>query len=256
MNNFFKVLGCGSSLGSPWIDDYWGKCNRKNKKNKRSRCSAFLKFNNISVLIDASPDIKHQFLKNKIKNVDYVLFTHEHADQTAGIFELRPFYWKNKSRIPVYGSKRTIRALKKSHEYCFKYKDGYKPILKENYTKSSFFLKKLNKRINIKAFEVQHGQITSTAYIINKIAYLSDCNKIQNKDLSLLKNLNYLIIDCLKAEKHPSHFNLQESITLSKLLKPKVTLLTNLHTDLDYTKLKSVLPKNIIPAYDGITINL
>tara|TARA_B110000967_G_C18821107_1_gene528745 strand:+ start:421 stop:1191 length:771 start_codon:yes stop_codon:yes gene_type:complete len=256
MNNFFKILGCGSSLGSPWINNTWGKCNKLNKKNKRTRCSAFLRIDDISVLIDASPDIKDQFLKNELKELDYVLFTHEHADQTSGIFELRPFYWINKRRIPIYGSVRTIRELKKSHEYCFSHKNGYKPILKANHTKSNFILKKGGHKINVKSFEVQHGQITSTAYIINKIAYLSDCNKISDKDLPLLKNLNCLIIDCLKKEKHPSHFNMDESIELSKYLKPKKTILTNLHTDLDYNNLKTFLPKNIIPAYDGITINL
>ena len=118
MKNKFTILGCGSSLGSPWITSYTGKL-KNNSKNKRTRCCAHIQKGNLSVLIDTSPDIKYQFLRNKIKTLDSIIYTHEHADQTAGIFEMRPFYWKNKSKIPVYGSSRTIKALKKSYKFCF-----------------------------------------------------------------------------------------------------------------------------------------
>ena len=86
------ILGSGSSLGSPWINNSWGNCDKKNKFNRRTRCSAFITKGNLNVLIDTSPDIKEQFIKNKINDVDCVLYTHEHADQTSGIFELRPFF--------------------------------------------------------------------------------------------------------------------------------------------------------------------
>ena len=92
------ILGCGSSLGSPWISNYWGNCDKNNKFNQRTRCSVFIKKGNLSILIDTSPDIKEQFLKNKIRDLDCVLYTHEHADQTSGIFELRPFFWKYKKK--------------------------------------------------------------------------------------------------------------------------------------------------------------
>ena len=99
MKNKFTILGCGSSLGAPWITNYWGKLNKNNKKNIRTRCCAHIQYKNISILIDTSPDIKDQIKKNKIKNIDAVMYTHEHADQTVGIFELRPFFWKNKKKF-------------------------------------------------------------------------------------------------------------------------------------------------------------
>ena len=108
MKNTFTILGCGSSLGSPWITNYWSKLNKKDPKNVRTRCCAHFNYKGLSVLIDTSPDIRAQFLKNKINKVDAIMYTHEHADQTAGIFEMRPFFWKNKKKIPVYGSKKTI----------------------------------------------------------------------------------------------------------------------------------------------------
>ena len=129
------ILGCGSSLGSPWINNYWGNCDKKNKFNKRTRCSAFIKKGNLSILIDSSPDIKEQFIKNKINDLDCVLYTHEHSDQTSGIFELRPFFWKNKKKINIYADSRTLKALKKKYDYCFYGGQGYIPIMKPNLIK-------------------------------------------------------------------------------------------------------------------------
>ena len=97
--------------------------------------------------------------------------------------------------------------------------------------------------------------IKATGFIFDKIAYISDCNKISNKSLQKLKNLNFLIIDCLRKDKHPSHFNYDDALKLINLIKPKKSILTNLHVDLDYFKLKKKLPKNIIPAYDGLNFN-
>ena len=252
------ILGCGSSLGSPWINNYWGNCDSKNKFNRRTRCSAFIQRGNLSVLIDTSPDIKEQFIKNKIKDVDYVLYTHEHADQTSGIFELRPFcqFLKHKKIINIYANKRTLKELKKKYDFCFFGGEGYIPIIKDILIKKKFKISKGKTKISFETFEVQHGQITSIAYLFNKTAYISDCSGIEEKDLKKLKKLNYLIIDCLKFKRHSGHFNLAESLRISNYLKPKKTILTNLHTDLDYNFLKKNLPSNIVPAYDGMTLNL
>ncbi len=254
MKNKFTILGCGSSLGSPWITSYKGKL-KNDPKNIRTRCCAHIQRGNLSILIDTSPDIKQQFLKNKIYNLDTILYTHEHADQTSGIFEMRPFFWKNKSKVPIYGSKRTITALKKSYKYCFTQKHSYKPIMKANIIQNRFLIKKGKTKLLVKAFDVNHGPINATGYLIDKIVYISDCNKVPENNLKYLKNLNYLILDCLKIEKHPSHFNLDDALNLIKLTKPKKAILTNLHTDLDYFKLKKKLPKNVLPAYDGFSFS-
>ncbi len=254
MKNKFTILGCGSSLGSPWITNYRGKL-KNNLKNIRTRCCAHIQFGDLSILIDTSPDIKNQFLSNKIKSLDAIIYTHEHADQTSGIFEMRPFFWKNKKKIPVYGSSRTIEALKSKYTFCFFPKNGYKPIMKAHVVKNMFKIKKNNKTLTLNAFDVVHGMIMATGFLFEKIAYLSDCNKIPKNSLKNLYNLEYLVLDCLKREKHPSHFNYEDALKLIQLVKPKKTILTNLHTDLDYDYLKKKLPSNIIPAYDGLSIN-
>ena len=254
MKNTFTILGSGSSLGSPWITSYKGKL-KKNKKNIRSRCCAHIKYKNLSILIDTSPDIKSQFLKNNIKTLDAIIYTHEHADQTSGIFEMRPFYWKNKKKIPVYGSRRTINSLLSKYTFCFYSKHGYKPIMKANIVNKKFQIIKKNSFIEIKPFDVFHGMIMATGFVFNKIAYISDCNYINSKTSKKLTNLDFLIIDCLRKDKHPSHFNFDDAIKFIELIKPKKTILTNLHVDLDYNYLKKKLPKNIIPAYDGLSFN-
>ena len=252
--NRFTILGCGSSLGSPWITNYPAKL-KKNSKNIRTRCCAHIQKGNLSVLIDTSPDIKSQFLNNKIRSLDAIIYTHEHADQTSGIFEMRPFFWKNKKKIPVYASSRTIKELKDKYTFCFSQRHGYKPIMKANTIKKKFLIKKDNTQLFVDAFEVEHGMIKSTGYRFDDIAYISDCNKISNSVSKKLLNLKYLIIDCLRKEKHPSHFNFDDALSFIKLVKPQKAILTNLHVDMDYFDLKRKLPKNIIPAFDGLNVN-
>ena len=252
--NKFTILGCGSSLGSPWITNYSAKL-KKNSKNIRTRCCAHIQKGNLSVLIDTSPDIKSQFLNNKIRSLDAIIYTHEHADQTSGIFEMRPFFWKNKKKIPVYASSKTIKELKDKYTFCFSQRHGYKPIMKANIIKKNFLIKKDNTQLFVDAFEVEHGMIKSTGYRFDDIAYISDCNKISNSVSKKLLNLKYLIIDCLRKEKHPSHFNFDDALSFIKLVKPQKAILTNLHVDMDYFDLKKKLPKNIIPAFDGLNVN-
>ena len=127
--------------------------------------------------------------------------------------------------------------------------------MKANIIKNSFKIRKKNNKLNIESFGVMHGMIKATGYLFDKIAYTSDCNGINNKVSKKLMNLDFLIIDCLRKDKHPSHFNYEDAINFIRLVKPKKAILTNLHVDLDYFELKKKLPKNIIPAYDGLNFN-
>ena len=253
----FTLLGTGSSMGVPRPDGFFGRCNPNNKKNYRTRCSALITFNKKNILIDTSPDLRHQLLSEKITSIDSVLYTHFHADQTHGINDLRVFYLKKRKKIPVYCDKLTAEYLGKNFSYCFIKKYDYPAILTMKILKKNFMIGGHNNKINIKCVKVKHGLINSIAYIINKkIAYISDANEIYKKDYNCFKNLKYLIIDCLRFNKHPSHFNLVDVINIVNSLKPKKTILTNLHTDLDYNQLFKILPNNIIPGYDGLNITI
>ena len=250
------ILGCGNSIGVPSIDGIWGKCDKKNKKNIRSRCSAIILKGSNSILIDTSPDIKKQFIDNRIKDLSSVIFTHEHADQTNGLFELRPFFWMKKKKINVYGNSNTINLLKRRFDYCFKKTKLYPPIVKGHKIKKNFSLGFSREKISFKTLELIHGNIKSVVYIFEKTAYISDCNDYSIIHKKELKKLNYLILDCLKIKANLAHFNLSDCINIHNNLRPKKTILTNLHHDLDFNFLSKNLPKNVIPAYDGLKINL
>ena len=250
------ILGCGSSVGVPRIDGFWGSCNKNNKKNLRTRCSAIIIKGKNSILIDTSPDLRYQLLSNKIRNISSVILTHEHADQTNGLFELRPFFWRYKKKINIYGDTVTMNLIKKRHDYLFKKIGSYPPIVQSNIIKSKFSLGSSSEKIFFKAIKVKHGKTNSQGYIFENTAYISDCNDLSIINMKELKNLKYLIIDCLKLKKHFSHFNLSESLYVHQKLKPKKTILTNLHYDLDYNYLLKKLPRNVVPAYDGLKISL
>ncbi len=252
----FKILGCGSSMGVPRSYGDFGNCDPKEKKNYRSRCSALIKTKKNNILIDTSPDLRSQLLQNKIKKIDKVLYSHMHADQTHGINDLRVSYIINKKTIPVYADRATSKYLINTFGYCFKKTfNEYPPILNLNRIKSKFYLFEDNNKILIETKSLKHGKVNSICYKIDKkLAYISDVGEINKKDFKFFKNLKHLIIDCLWYRHHPSHLNLEQTLNLVKIFKPKKTILTNLHSDLDYNELKLKLPKNVIPAYDGLTI--
>ena len=254
----FIILGCGSSMGVPRPDGYFGNCNPNDKKNYRTRCCALIKTKEETILIDTSPDLRQQLINNKVKQINKVFYSHMHADQTHGINDLRVFYLKKKVPIDVYADSDTKKYLMKTFGYCFRNNSKeYPAILKLNSINQKLSIKDGKKNRKVIPIKVKHGKVSSICYIIDKkLAYISDVSEINEKDYKYFKNLNYLIIDCLWYRYHPSHLNLESSLELIKKLKPKKSILTNLHLDLDYKKLKRRLPKNVVPAYDGLSIDL
>ncbi len=254
----FIILGCGSSMGVPRPDGFFGNCDPKNKKNYRTRCSALLKTSDQNILIDTSPDLRQQLLRHKIKKINKVFFSHMHGDQTHGINDLRSFYIKDKKQINVYADNFTSKYLKKSFSYIFKsFSKDYPATLRLNKLPKTFFAQHKNRKISIRSIEVEHGRVMSNCFIFDKkLAYISDVSKIYSKDFSYFQDLDFLIIDCLWFDSHPSHFNLETSLSMIKKFEPKKAFLTNLSPVLDYKKLNNLLPKNVKPAFDGLTLEL
>lgn len=251
--NYIRILGCGSSQGVPKIDGSWGHC-KKNARNYRSRSSIFVSLNGLDFLIDTSPDIKDQFLKNKINNINFVLFTHAHADHILGINELRTFFVKNKKKINIYSTSQTLANLKKGFKYLFINQKNYPAVLKSNIIKKKF---KIKKKININTINVIHGEMPTIGYRINNFAYIPDFKIINEKEIKKLKNLEVLIIDCFRFKKHKTHVNFDESIKYIKNINPKKAFLTNMSSDIDYQNiLKKIENVNIKPSYDGLKIYL
>ncbi len=243
-------------MGVPRADGYWGFCNKKNIKNYRTRCSALISKGNNNILIDTSPDLRFQLLRNKIRNISSVLYTHKHADQTHGINDLRVFFLKNKKKTNIYADKITLSHLKNNFSYLFNDGIEYPAVLSGNKLKNDFSLGSKKELIKFKSIKVRHGKINSIGYIFANTAYISDCNELSNSNLNKLKNLKYFIIDCLRFNPHPSHFSLGEVLDVLKEINPTNTILTNLHSDLDYNILLQKLPINVKPAFDGSKIQL
>ena len=254
----FIILGCGSSMGVPRPDGFFGNCDPNNKKNYRTRCSALIKTTDENILIDTSPDLRQQLLRHKIKKINKVLYSHMHGDQTHGINDLRSFYINSRKQLDVYADKFTSKYLNSTFSYIFKsYSKEYPATLKLNKLPKRIFAKNNNKKISIQSIMVEHGKVKSNCFIINKkLAYISDVSKSYNKDHKYFKKLKYLVIDCLWYNFHASHFNLESSLAIIKIYKPKTAILTNLSPVLHYKVLKKMLPKNIVPAHDGLSINL
>ena len=243
----FTILGCGSSMGVPRPDGFFGNCDPKNKKNYRTRCSALITTDKENVLIDTSPDLRQQLLNHKIKKIDKVFYSHMHADQTHGINDLRSFYINSRKQINVFADYATSKYLKNSFSYCFKsYSKEYPATLKLNKINNKMYIDDKNKKILIKPISVDHGKVKSNCFIINKkLAYISDISDISNKDFKYFKDLKYLIIDCLLYNFHPSHFNLEKSLFFIKKFKPSKAILTNLSPVLDYNELKKLFVSNL-----------
>ena len=218
----FIILGCGSSMGVPRSDGFFGKCDPKNKKNYRSRCSALIQTKNENILIDTSPDLRQQLLNNKIRSIDKVFYSHMHADQTHGINDLRVFYIKKRKPIITFADNPTKKYLMKTFKYCFVGKSKeYPATLKLCSINDKLFIKDGIKKVKIRPIKVKHGKVDSICYIIKKkLAYISDVSFIKNSDYKYFKNLKYLVIDCLWMRKHPSHLNLEESLRLIKIFSP------------------------------------
>ena len=245
-------------MGVPRPDGFFGNCDPKNKKNYRTRCSALIKTKGENILIDTSPDLRQQLLRHKIKKINKVFYSHMHADQTHGINDLRSFFLNSKKQINVFADQVTSKYLKHNFLYCFQsFSAEYPATLKLNKINNNLSIDSLFERIKVKPISVQHGNVKSICYIIDKrLAYISDVSDIYKKDFRYFKNLKYLVIDCLWYNYHPSHFNLEKSLYFIKKFNPEKAILTNLSPVLDYKELKKLLPINTIPAHDGLILNL
>lgn len=258
------ILGCGSSGGVPRCDGEWGECDPNNPKNYRTRCSILVdkysaEFENPTrVLIDTSPDLRTQFLANKVKFVDAVLFTHDHADQTHGIDDLRPIVYINRKRIDAYIDAETSQSLIPKFGYVFKgHEKGSYPALLNHIEMPAdgeyVNITGQGGAIDFLVLSQKHGEINSLGFRFNNIAYCNDTNGLPKATLDRLYGLDMLIIDALRYTEHPSHANLDMALAWIEELKPKKALLTNLHIDMDYDTLCHKLPSHIRPAYDNLS---
>jgi len=248
------ILGCATSTGVPIIGCHCPVCTSDNPKNKRTRCSLFIETNGKDILIDSSTDLRFQALRYGITRLDAVLYTHSHADHTHGIDDLRTFNFVNNMVIPCYANRQTITNLKNNFGYIFDgvHSAGGKPKLDLKVVENEFDFE----GIKIIPIEINHGSWIILGYRIGNVAYLTDCSGVPSESLEKLADLDLLIISALRYREHPAHFNVDQAVEMARKINPKRAVFTHMGHEIEYDTLINELPDNIVPAYDGMELEL
>ena len=259
------IMGCGSSAGVPRIGGNWGACDPSNPKNRRRRCSLLIEGRTgdsppTRIVIDTGCDLREQLLSAEVDSVDAVLFTHEHADHTHGIDDLRVLALNTNRRVNVFFSHEAGQRIVQSFAYCFTAPpgSGYPPILNQNIITAGTPLTVHGPGgdIEVLPFRQLHGEISSLGFRVGRFAYSCDLSGIPPESDLALSDLDVWVLDALRPAPHPSHLSLKEALEHVERFQPKSAVLTNLHIDLDYVETDRITPEHIRPAYDGLAIDV
>ncbi len=249
-----QFLGTGTSQGIPVIGSEHPVCKSKDQKDRRLRVSVLIEWEDSSIIIDCGPDFRQQMLASNCKKIDAILFTHEHSDHTAGLDDIRPFFFKQ-GEIPVYAHQRVLKNLEKRFDYIFETENKYPgaPGVSEMEVINNVpFLINEKKIIPI---NLMHGNLQVFGYRLHDFAYLTDVKTIADEEIEKLKNLNVLVINALREEPHNTHFNLQEALDFIRFVNPKKAYLTHISHLLGFhDEVQKKLPENVFLAYDNLII--
>ena len=262
MSTRLTILGCGSSPGVPRVGGDWGVCDPSNPKNRRRRSAALIERrragHTTTVLVDTGPDLREQLLGADVRHIDGVLYTHEHADHTHGIDDLRMIAYLMKRRINVWMDQPTRDSVVSRFKYCFEKPAGssYPPILTAHdiVVPEPIRIEGQGGVVEANPILQEHGDIPSLGFRIENVAYSPDISGLPAASVALLEGLDVWIVDALRYLPHPSHWSVGQTLEWVARLKPKRTILTHLHIDLDYAALKRELPAGVEPAFDGMVV--
>lgn len=250
-------LGTGTSQGIPVIGSSHSVCKSFDLKDKRLRVSVWIEWEDQSIVIDCGPDFRQQMLMSGCPKLDALLFTHEHADHTAGLDDIRPFFFKQKKNIPIYAHQRVLENLKKRFDYIFESENKYPgapgvdPI--PVYNNQSFFLG----NTEVIPIEADHANLQVFGYRIKDFVYLTDVKSINSEEIQKLKGIKVLVVNALREEPHHSHFSLQDALDFIHLIQPERAYLTHISHLLGFhNEVQQKLPKNVFLAYDNLIITL
>lgn len=257
------ILGSGSSGGVPRGDGDWGACDPTEPRNRRTRCSALIRRYGpdgvTSVLIDTSPDLREQALAAGIRHVDGVLFTHDHADQTHGIDDLRVFAIRSRQRIPAWMDAATREALTHRFDYIFESKLGYPAIVEARDVPphgQPWSVEGAGGLVPVVTFDQAHGPIRSVGYRCGPVAYSSDVSDLEEAAIEAVRGCDLWIVDALRYTPHPTHAHLERTLDWIARSGVRRAVLTNLHIDMDYKTLSEIVPDNVEVGFDGWTARL
>jgi len=248
-------LGTGTSQGIPVIGSTHPVCLSNNPKDKRLRVSVMVEWEDSTFVIDCGPDFRQQMLRANPEKIDALLFTHEHADHTAGLDDIRPFCFKQ-GELPIYAHQRVIEQLKIRFEYVFATENRYPgaPTVAINIIENKPFT--IN-NLPIIPIDSLHYKLQVFGFRFDKFAYLTDIKTITKTELDKLKNLEVLVINALREKEHISHLNLEQALEIINIIKPKKAYLTHISHLLGFhDEVQQKLPKNVFLAYDQLEITI
>ncbi|RVT71388.1 MBL fold metallo-hydrolase [Flavobacterium sufflavum] len=249
-------LGTGTSQGIPVIGSDHPVCKSTDSKDKRLRVSVLIRWDDYSFVIDCGPDFRQQMLTSNCKKVDGIVFTHEHADHTAGLDDIRPFNFRQ-GEMPIYAHQRVLDDMRSRFGYVFETVNKYPgaPSVKTIEVVNDVPFP-LGNKIAIPV-DVMHGDLQVFGYRIDDFAYLTDVKTIEDVEIEKLKNLKVLVVNALREEHHFSHFNLQEALDFIAVVKPEKAYLTHISHVLGFhEEVQQKLPENVFLAYDNLEITL
>jgi phosphoribosyl 1,2-cyclic phosphate phosphodiesterase len=246
------VLGCGTSGGVPRIGNHWGACDPANPKNRRRRVSIAVEQGPTRLIVDTSPDLREQCLDARIDRLDAVLYTHDHADHTHGIDDLRGLAWAMGGRVPVYGDRPTLDTLLRRFEYVFVSQHGYPAICEQREIDGPFRVG----AIDVVPFAQTHGDISTIGYRFGSAAYSTDLNGLDEAAFAALDGIDLWIVDALRYDPHPTHAHLEMTLGWIERVRPRRAVLTHMTWDMDYEALRRRLPPGVEPAYDGMVLEV
>ena len=260
------ILGCGSSGGVPRIGNVWGLCDPENPRNRRRRCALLIEGRSAGsneptrIVIDTGCDLREQLIDTRVERVEAVFYTHEHADHTHGIDDLRVLALNNHKRVDVYFSAEAGKRIRAAFDYCFSAPPGsdYPPILNAHVIAAGedIVVEGPGGAIKLHAFRQEHGSIDSLGYRVGNFAYSCDLSGIPEASRKAVSGLDVWVIDALRPLPHPSHLSLPESLEQIARQRPKQAILTNLHIDMDYAQVEAHTPENVTPAFDGMRVDV
>lgn len=258
------ILGCGSSGGVPRVGSGWGACDPDDPRNRRRRCSILIEREGAGgttrVLVDTSPDLREQLLDANVRALDAVVLTHEHADHTHGIDDLRALAIHMRRRIDLYQDRHTADMMMARFGYCFATPAGssYPPVVRDHRIAPGVDvgIEGDGGPVTLTPIRLVHGDIEALGLRFGGIAYSPDVSAIPAESIGYFSDLRLWIIDALRIAPHPTHFHLEAALDWIARMKPQRAILTNLHSDLDYATLAARLPEGIVPAFDGLSVEI
>jgi phosphoribosyl 1,2-cyclic phosphate phosphodiesterase len=261
-NRRITILGCGSSGGVPRVDGDWGACDPDEPRNRRTRCSLLIEQWRASpgggdpttVLIDTSPDLRQQLLGARVRRLDAIVYSHDHADQAHGIDDVRAIAYAMRRRIPTFMDAATKISLETRFRYIFHGEGGYPPILETQRLLApgaSIAIDGPGGVVELLPMDQDHGHIRSLGFRFGDVAYSNDVAGLPAETFAALEGLDLWIVDALRRTPHPSHAHLERTLGWVDALRPARAVLTNMHVDMDYAALREELPSGVEPAHDG-----